>query len=74
MSLEVELFDDEEEEEDEDIMILTSKLRPLVRKDTSICMVAPPDFRLTPYKRRKTGFTCYRYHMLNSTTTHFRSN
>ena len=77
MSLEVELFDDdEEEEEDEDIMILTSKLRPLVRKDTSICMVAPPDFRLTPYKRRKTGLTCWTYHMLNinKTTIISRSN
>ena len=58
LEVELELFDDEgEEEADEDVMILTSRLRPLVRKDTSICMVAPPDFRLTPYKKRKTGFT-----------------
>ena len=56
LEVELELYDDEEEE-DEDVMILTSRLRPLVRKDTSICMVAPPDFRLTPYKKRKTGFT-----------------
>lgn len=56
LEVELELFDDEEED-DEDVMILTSKLRPLVRKDTSICMVAPPDFRLTPYKKRKTGLT-----------------
>ena len=58
LEVELELYDDEDEDEnDEDIMILTSRLRPLVRKDTSICMVAPPDFRLTPYKKRKTGFT-----------------
>ena len=57
LEVELELFDDEMDEEDEDVMILTSRLRPLVRKDTSICMVAPPDFRLTPYKKRKTGFT-----------------
>ena len=34
-----------------DLLAMTGKKKMLVRKDTNMCMVAPPDFSVTPGKR-----------------------
>ena len=49
------MFEDDEGMDPIPDLLMIGRLRPLVRNDSTMCMVAPPDYSLTPARRINKG-------------------